>query len=90
MKKIFRLKQNYPRPGKIDWIGIRTGQGKEILPVDSAELILDHGIAGDKAGQIIGSKRQVTLIQAEYLPWNKHLVLERLMRCVIMVESMRW
>ena len=92
MKKIFRLKQNYPRPGKIDWIGIRTGQGKEILPVDSAELILDHGIAGDKAGQIIGSKRQVTLIQAEYLPvmqslLNKDEITPALLRRNIVVSG---
>ena len=68
MSRVNQLKAHFPQPGKLEWIGIRTGKGKEILQVDQAELLLGHGIAGDKAAQKSGGKRQVTLIQAEYIP----------------------
>ncbi len=93
MSRINQLKQNYNRPGKIEWIGLRTGQGKEILQVDTAELILDHGLVGDKAGQRAGGKRQVTLIQAEYIPvmqsfLNKEIITPEILRRNIVVSGM--
>jgi len=54
--------------GKIEWIGLRTTKNKEIIQVDTAEALYDHGLVGDKSAQKTGSKRQVTLIQAEYFP----------------------
>jgi len=74
MASINELKTHFLQPGRIEWIGLRTTGNKEILDVDSAELLLDHGLVGDKAGQKPGSKRQVTLIQAEYFPVMESLL----------------
>ena len=68
MSRINQLKAHFYQPGKLEWIGLRTHKGKEVVQVECAELLLGHGIAGDKAAQKSGGKRQVTLIQAEYLP----------------------
>ncbi|MEM7400822.1 MAG: MOSC domain-containing protein [Pseudomonadota bacterium] len=68
MSRINQLKAHFYKPGKLEWIGLRNQREKEIIQVESAELLLEHGIAGDKAAQKPGGKRQVTLIQAEYFP----------------------
>ena len=68
MASINELKTHFSRPGTIEWIGLRAKKNKEIKQVDIAELLLDHGLVGDKAGQKPGGKRQVTIIQAEYFP----------------------
>lgn len=68
MASINELKTHFAQPGKIEWIGLRTAKSREILSVNTAELQQGHGLIGDKAGQRPGGKRQVTLIQAEYLP----------------------
>ena len=62
------LKDHFPQSGKIEWIGLRKAAGEAMDVVDAATLLQDHGLEGDKAGQRAGSRRQVTLIQAEYLP----------------------
>lgn len=62
------LKDHFPQSGKIEWIGLRKASGEAMDVVDAATLLQDHGLEGDKAGQRAGSRRQVTLIQAEYLP----------------------
>lgn len=74
MTSINELKANFPQSGRIEWIGLRATKSREIVQVDSAELLLDHGLAGDKAGQKPGGKRQVTLIQAEYFPVMESLL----------------
>ena len=74
MASINELKTNFSQLGKIEWIGLRQTSSQEIFQVDSAELLLDHGLVGDKAGQKRGGKRQVTLIQAEYLPVMESLL----------------
>lgn len=63
-----QLKTHFPSTGKIEWIGLRTTKNKEIIQVDTAEALYGHGLVGDKSAQKTGSKRQVTLIQAEYFP----------------------
>jgi len=68
MPSIYQLKTHFPNTGKIEWIGLRTTKNKEIIQVDTAEVLFDHGLVGDKSAQKTGSKRQVTLIQAEYFP----------------------
>ena len=68
ISKVSALKNNFPHAGKIDWIGLRPSSSNTINEVETAELLQGHGLVGDKAGQCIGGKRQVTLIQAEYLP----------------------
>jgi len=74
MASINELKTHFSRPGKIEWLGLRTPKSRDILKVDAAELLLDHGLVGDKAGQKSGGKRQVTLIQAEYFPVMESLL----------------
>jgi MOSC domain-containing protein YiiM len=66
MASINQLKSHFPYAGKIEWIGLRTKKNKEIIQVDTAEALYGHGLVGDKSAQKTGSKRQVTLIQAEY------------------------
>ena len=61
------LKNHHPNNGKIEWIGLRKSENNTVLNVETAELLSGHGLVGDKAGQRKGGKRQVTLIQAEYL-----------------------
>ena len=36
--------------------------------VSAIDALIDRGLDGDKAGQRLGGKRQVTLFQAEYIP----------------------
>ncbi len=62
------LKDRFPQSGKIEWIGLRKAAGEAMDVVETATLLQGHGLEGDKAGQRAGSRRQVTLIQAEYLP----------------------
>ena len=62
------LKDHFPQSGKIEWIGLRKASGEAMDVVDAATLLQDHGLEGDKAGRRAGSRRQVTLIQAEYFP----------------------
>lgn len=68
MASINELKANHYQSGTIEWIGLRAQRQRTIQRVERAELVLDHGLVGDKAGQRAGGKRQVTLIQAEYFP----------------------
>ena len=64
---IEELKKNFPSFGKIEWIGLRNSKDKAIIEVQSAELLAGHGLVGDKSGLRQGSKRQITLFQAEHL-----------------------
>ncbi|MCZ6564948.1 MAG: MOSC domain-containing protein [Gammaproteobacteria bacterium] len=68
MLTVDELKSHFPSHGKIEWIGLRKPEDRIILTVSCAELLLDHGLVGDKSGLRGGGKRQVSLIQAEYLP----------------------
>ena len=58
------LTARFPRPGRLDWIGLRPVRRAAMRAVDRAEC-QDHGLAGDHARP---GKRAVTLIQAEHLP----------------------
>ena len=64
METLASLTARFPRPGRVDWIGLRPARHADMLPVTRAEL-LNHGLAGDHARP---GKRAVTLIQAEHLP----------------------
>ena len=62
------VQSTYPHPGRLEWIGIRPGKRQEMIEVETARLITDHGIEGDHyCTREIRSDRQVTLIQAEHL-----------------------
>ena len=67
MQKVAELKQHFPNIGKVKWIGVRSHKGSNIEQKSIVRAVTDHGLEGDKAGQRPGGKRQVTLIQAEYL-----------------------
>ena len=68
MLKTTAYKKHFPHNGKIEWIGLRQVSSRTITEVKTAELLVGHGLAGDKAGKHRESKRQITLIQAEHLP----------------------
>lgn len=67
MQKIVELKQHFPNPGKVEWIGVRPYKGSAMLEQTCVQTITESGLEGDKVGQCPGGKRQVTLIQAEYI-----------------------
>ncbi len=67
MQKIVELKQHFPHPGKVEWIGVRSSKGSDIEQKSFINALTDRGLDGDKAGQRPGGKRQVTLMQAEYI-----------------------
>lgn len=57
----------FPRPGRVEWIGIRPERRGEIAVVDSVDVSEKAGLVGDHySGQ--NGTRHVTLIQAEHLP----------------------
>lgn len=62
-----RLFGQFPRAGRVQWIGLRPARDVPMQPVDSAEAEAGGGLVGDRYGSASG-KRGVTLIQAEHLP----------------------
>ena len=77
MQRIAELKQHFPTPGRVEWIGIRPGTGSEMIEKTCVNAVTGHGLDGDKAGQKEGGKRQVTLIQAEYIEVLRSLLQEK-------------
>ena len=62
-----KLMANFPRPGKVEWIGIRPERRAPLASVTQVEAIAGYGLAGDHFASKSNGKRQVTLIQAEHL-----------------------
>ena len=62
-----RLTDNFPNPGRLDWIGVRAAPRGAVLDLTHALAIADGGLEGDHRARRPGSKRQVTLIQLEHL-----------------------
>jgi MOSC domain-containing protein YiiM len=60
------LMQSFPRPGRLEWIGLRPAKRARIISVDRARALADGGLEGDHYGGRSGS-RGVTLLQAEHL-----------------------
>jgi len=61
------LMTQFPRVGRVDWIGLRPARDVPIRAVDSAVAVTGVGLEGDRYTGGSG-KRGVTLIQAEHLP----------------------
>lgn len=61
------LMENFPRAGKLEWIGLRPARRAPLISVNHVEVLADYGLGGDHKAQWSGGKRQVTLIQAEHL-----------------------
>ena len=60
------LLADIPRPGKVEWIGLRPSAGQEMLEPASVRALSAGGLEGDRyAGR--SGKRHVTLIQWEHL-----------------------
>ena len=62
-----RLFAQFPRAGRVDWIGLRPARDVPMHAVELAEATAGKGLAGDRYGSGSG-KRGITLIQAEHLP----------------------
>lgn len=63
------LKTYVPQVGRVEWIGISDARLATIQPKDEVEIVVGHGIVGEHHAQGDNSKRQVTLIQHEHLPF---------------------
>jgi len=57
----------FPRSGKVRWIGLRPAREVAMQEVEVAEAIAGKGLRGDRYASASG-KRGLTLIQAEHLP----------------------
>jgi len=62
-----RLMANFPRSGKVEWIGIRLERRAPLASLDQVEAVEGYGLSGDHYASKNNGKRQVTLIQAEHL-----------------------
>lgn len=68
-----QLTQQFSQPGRLDAIYLRPGRGQPCLLQDQVQAIANMGLEGDRtsfrqSSAPNGSKRQVTLLQAEHLP----------------------
>lgn len=67
--ELYRLMSQFPRSGRVQWIGLRPAREVEMVEVDEAEAVAGKGLQGDRYMLANSSgKRGVTLIQAEHLP----------------------
>lgn len=67
MQNISSLLNVFPRPGRIDWIGIRPERQAPMQTVDTVVAEQHGGLVGDHYKGSSGT-RDITLIQAEHLP----------------------
>jgi MOSC domain-containing protein YiiM len=71
MQTIGDLRANFPRAGRLEWIGIAPARMADLTVVQEATLRPGTGLDGEHhatGGNSRPSKRQVTLIQHEHLP----------------------
>jgi MOSC domain-containing protein YiiM len=57
-----------PQTGRLEWIGLRPAHRAPVQVVESVRAEAGRGLIGDRYAESPGTKRQVTLIQAEHLP----------------------
>ncbi|MEI2454504.1 MOSC domain-containing protein [Lysobacter firmicutimachus] len=62
-----KLMATLPRPGRVEWIGVRPARGVIMQALDEAIASAGGGLDGDRYKGGSG-KRGITLIQAEHLP----------------------
>jgi MOSC domain-containing protein YiiM len=62
-----KLMDTLPQTGRITWIGTRPVRRQALTSLTAVEAITDRHLAGDHYQGKPGSKRQITLIQAEHL-----------------------
>jgi MOSC domain-containing protein YiiM len=73
MNDLRALMRQFPRAGRLEAIFLRPARRAAIQSVSSALALPGQGLEGDRsaAGKAVpgpGSKRQITLIQAEHMP----------------------
>lgn len=67
--ELYRLMSQFPRGGRVRWIGLRPARDVEMIAVDKVEAVTGKGLDGDRYMLSSSSgKRGMTLIQAEHLP----------------------
>lgn len=62
-----KLMATLPRPGRVEWIGVRPARGMTMQALDEVLATAGAGLEGDRYKGGSG-KRGITLIQAEHLP----------------------
>lgn len=67
------LVRQFPHAGTLEAIYLRPARRVPVIAVDQTMALLGRGLQGDRKAEAVsanvgGSKRQVTLIQAEHLP----------------------
>ncbi len=67
MSALAKLTSNFPRAGKVQWLGLRPKRDVAMQEVDEVNAIASKGLQGDRYASASG-KRGITLIQAEHLP----------------------
>jgi len=65
--ELARLFAQFPRAGRVEWIGLRPARAISMEAVDAAEAVKGKGLVGDRYVGASG-KRGITLVQAEHLP----------------------
>jgi len=65
--ELARLFAQFPRTGRVEWIGLRPARAVLMESVDAAEAVTGKGLVGDRYVGASG-KRGITLVQAEHLP----------------------
>ncbi|UCH49294.1 MAG: MOSC domain-containing protein [Betaproteobacteria bacterium] len=80
-----KLMATFPRPGVVQWIGVRSERRAPLLALDEVEAVAGHGLAGDHYSSRTNGKRQVTLIQQEHLA----VVAQLLGKAEVLAESVR-
>lgn len=73
MPDLRELVRQSARDGRVEAIFVRPARGVPAISVDAAMALANRGLEGDRAvngpsASPIGSKRQVTLLQAEHVP----------------------
>ncbi len=67
MNALAKLTSQFPRAGKVEWIGLRPKRDVAMQEVNEVNAIAGKGLQGDRYASGSG-KRGITLIQAEHLP----------------------
>jgi len=67
MNALAKLTSQFPRTGKVQWIGLRPKRDVPMHEVSEAHAVAGKGLDGDRYASGSG-KRGITLIQAEHLP----------------------
>ena len=67
MKTLPDLFGQFPRPGRVEWIGVRPQDGGRPVSVTDVRAVAGVGLQGDHYAGGAKGKRHVTLIQQEHL-----------------------